>query len=148
MRSLISQPTRQRWASPARIDFFLLLLLSFGQHYIAFHSAATWIWSFSSSCFLWLAESSHTHLWILGSYTAPEWCVMRLPRVQHLSCAKLHAAWKCEGYHEVINLSQVNQVEPEEDTKAHLENQESCNPNFIKSKRYPGLFPEGSWELY
>lgn len=48
----------------------------------------------------------HTHLWILRPYTAPDWCVMRLFRVQHLSCAKLHAAWKCEGYHEVINLSQ------------------------------------------
>lgn len=34
---LISLPARQCWASPAKIDFLLLLFLSFEHHYIALH---------------------------------------------------------------------------------------------------------------
>lgn len=62
MWSLISSSARQCRASPARILFFLLLLLSFGHFYIALLFASTRIYSFMSSCFLQLAESSHISL--------------------------------------------------------------------------------------
>lgn len=81
-------------------------VLSFGYHNIASYSASTWIWSFSSSCFLWLAGSSHTPLDSQDIHSTTERRVMKSPRVQHLLCAKPHATQKCEEYHEVINLSQ------------------------------------------